>query len=175
MLLAMMLGLAGVQDVPAAQVQTKADGTQRWSILADPCAGKPAAADEILVCGEGEASQRLPLADSAPPDRPMPGNPDRSGIGALALTDAPCATRSEGCTTGIDLFGGGTFLIRAVGKLIDPDSCCEEPGESRNFFKLAGDVGSAVGKAFKKKPDKSNRIPIALDDPAPASAEKAAP
>lgn len=160
-------------------METRADGSQRWSILADPCAGVPRAQDEVLVCAArpGGAAPRLPLpGERGPPDRPMPGNPDASGMGALAMTAGPCATRSEGCTTGIDLIGGGTMLIRGVGKLIDPDSCCETPGEGRDPVALAKDVGGAIGRAFRKKPDRSNRVPIPLDDlPAAGAGAGSAP
>jgi hypothetical protein len=165
MLLGVMLVLAAAgQDVPAGTgVTTAADGTQRWSILADPCTRS--AVEDIVVCGQGTApNPRLgPDVDRGVPDHATPGNPDRSGMGALALTSAPCATRSEGCTTGIDLFGGGTALIRGIGKIIDPDSCCEEPGEATNPFKLVGDAVKGVGRTFRKKPDKSKRVPIPLD------------
>jgi hypothetical protein len=162
--LILVSALAAPQETPAAAKPV----AERWSILVDPCAG--ARPDEILVCGKGEQSQRLPLPEErGPPDRPMPSNPDVSGAGALAAASAPCATRSEGCTTGVDLFGGGTFLVRAIGKVIDPNSCCEEPGEATNAVKLVSDAGKGVGRLFKKKPDKSNRVPIPLDDlPPPA-------
>ena len=176
MLLALMLGFAAMQDAPG--VEKFADGSQRWSILADPCAGRPLRPDEVLVCGQrdGAESARLPLPDErGPPDRPMPGNPDVSGAGALALTNAPCATRSGGCTTGIDLLGGGTMLIRGIGKLIDPDSCCETPGEGRNPVALVSDIGGAVKRSFAKKPDKSKRVPIPLDDLPPDPPAGAAP
>jgi hypothetical protein len=176
MLLAMLLTLAA-QDAPA-QPARDPDGTRRWSILVDPCASSGNGnGNEIVVCGQGAAaaSPRLPLPDErGPPDRPMPGNPDVSGIGALDMASAPCAARMGGCTTGLDLFGGGTFLVRAVGKLIDPDSCCEAPGEATNPIALARDMGSVVKRAFRKKPDKSNRVPIPLDDPAPAEAAQPA-
>lgn len=177
MVFALLLMLAGTQDVPAApapqgssvaQPAREADGTQRWSILADPCPSAQGQ-DEILVCGTAMAdAQRLPLpAERGPPDGPIPSNPDLSGTGALAVAGAPCATRSEGCGTGLDIFGGATFLVRAVGKIVDGDSCCEEPGEATNPAGLINDIGSAVGRTFRKKPDKSNRVPIPLDDPAP--------
>jgi hypothetical protein len=166
MLAALLLILAGTQDVPASQPQQDADGTQRWSILADPCAAARGGPDEIVVCGQGAAANpRLPLpGERGPPDHPSPSNPNLSGIGALNVASAPCATRSEGCTTGIDLFGGGTFLVRAAGKLIDPDSCCDEPGEATNPVGLVNDVGSVIKRTFQKKPDKSKRVPIPLDD-----------
>ena len=176
MLLALMLSMAAGQEAPRPGVETRADGAQRWSVLADPCTGRVPRPDEVVVCGkrDGAASARLPLPDErGPPDRPMPGNPDLSGAGALAVASAPCATRSEGCTTGVDLLGGGTALIRLAGKLVDPDSCCERPGEGTNPVMLVGDLGSAVGRAFRKKPDKSNRVAIPLDDlparPSPAT------
>ncbi len=155
------------------------DGTQRWSILVDPCAsvrGNPTSND-IVVCGSAAAqSPRLPLPDErGAPDRPMPSNPYLSGSGALAATSAPCATLSQGCTTGIDLFSSTTALIRLIGKVVSPGSCCEEPGEATNPAGLIGDVVSGIGGLFRHKPDKSNRIPIPLDDPAPASEGKGPP
>jgi hypothetical protein len=133
--------------------------------------------DEVLVCGQGDSAARLPLpAERGPPDRPMASNPDLSGSGALAVVSSPCATLSQGCGVGMDIFGGGTFVVRAVGKLVDPDSCCEEPGEATNPARLAKDVWSALKRSVRKKPDKSNRIPIPLDDPLPqAPAAGAAP
>lgn len=168
MLIAALLAFAGFQDVPSPPPQKDADGTQRWSILVDPCAAARGGPDEIVVCGQGAAaSPRLPLpGERGPPDRPMPSNPNLSGAGALAVASAPCATRSEGCTTGIDLFGGGTFLVRAAGKLIDPDSCCDRPGEATDPVGLVNDVGSVIKRTFgkKQKVDKSKRVPIPLDD-----------
>lgn len=160
----------------AAAPQQAADGTQRWSVLADPCASGQTNGDQIVVCGKGVDAPRLPLPEErGPPDRPRPSNPDLTGIGALGATSAPCATRMGGCTVGVDIFGAATTLVRGVGKVISPGSCCEEPGESRNFFKLVGDAGKGVGRAFKKKPDKSNRVPIDLNDPVPFRSSPAAP
>jgi len=182
MFLAALLAMSGAQDAPRAlqdssvvSPASEADGTQRWSILVDPCAADTRNQDEIVVCGTSAAmTPRLPLpGERGPPDRPIPSNPEVTGTGALAVQSAPCATLSKGCTTGIDLFGAGTAVVRGVGMLVDPGSCCEEPGESTNVVMLARDLGSAVGRAFKKKPDKSKRVPIPLDDlPAePAAAE----
>ncbi len=167
MLIAALLLLAGAQDAPAAaKPEQDADGTRRWSILVDPCASARTGPEQIVVCGDVASNPRLPLpAERGPPDHPMPSNPDLSGAGALAATNAPCGTRMGGCATGIDLFGGGTALVRLVGKVIDPDSCCERPGEATNPVMLVGDAVSAVGKVFKKKPDKSKRVPIVLDEP----------
>lgn len=173
MWIAALLAVAVAQDAPRvpqeATVVTPAqdaDGTQRWSVLVDPCAADTRNQDEIVVCGAAVATTpRLPLpGERGAPDRPIPSNPEVTGSGALAVQSAPCATRSQGCTVGVDLFGAGTSVIRGVGMLIDPGSCCEEPGESTNVVMLAKDLGSAVGRAFKKKPDKSKRVPILFDD-----------
>jgi len=168
-MLLMVLALVAAQDVPGTQNAPKqaADGTQSWSVLADPCPSplgrKP---EEILVCAKGaQPDPRLPLpAERGPRDRPMPSNPEVTGIGALNASIAPCATRSEGCTTGINIFGMGTALIRGIGKVVDPDSCCEEPGEATNPIKLVGDAIGGVGRAFRKKPDKTGRVAIDLNN-----------
>jgi len=181
MLGGLLLGLVVMQTVPAQDVPGQAvrqdpDGTQRWSVLADSCP-RPDDTNVVIVCGQpAEPSPRLPLpAERGPPDHPAPSNPDLSGTGALAVSAAPCATRSQGCTTGIDLLGGGTFLIRAAGKLVNPDSCCEEPGEATNPVGLVNDIGSVFKRTFKKKPDKSNRVPIPLDDPQPDTRSRILP
>lgn len=182
MILATLLMLASAQDAPPVQdappaappesnvsaPATASDGSQRWSILVDPCAsvrGNPNS-NEIVVCGSTAAtSPRLPLPEErGPPDRPMPSNPYLSGMGALAATGSPCATRSEGCTTGIDLFSSGTALVRLVQKVVDPDSCCERPGEATNPVALIGDMISGIGSVFKRKPDRRGRVAIPLDD-----------
>lgn len=183
MIFATLLALAAVQDAPppdtdasVAAPETAADGSQRWSVLADPCASARQGTKEIVVCGQVAEQPRLPIpGERGPPDRPVPSNPDISGSGALAATGAPCATLSQGCTTGVDLFGGGTALVRLVGKLIDPGSCCEDPGEATNVIGLVRDGARAVGRVGKKKPDKSKRIPILLDDlpPEPAARDEA--
>lgn len=164
MLIAATLLLAAAQEAPASAPQD-AGAPQRWSILVDPCAGARTP-DEIVVCGQGASpAPRLPLpAERGPPDHPAPSNPDLSGMGALAAASPPCATRSEGCTTGVDLIGGGTFLIRAVEKLVDSESCCDSPGEATNPIALADEIGGVFKRTFKKKPDKANRVPISLDD-----------
>lgn len=168
MLLATLLVLAA-QDATLAKPETKADGTQRWSILAEPCPPPPEGSDQIVVCGSGVPNApRLPLPEErGPPDHPVASNPDLSGSGALAAVGSPCATLSQGCATGVDLFSAGTFAVRAIGKLIDPDSCCEEPGEATNIGLLVRDAVKAAGRVGRRKPDKSKRVPIPLDDPAP--------
>ncbi|MET3725163.1 hypothetical protein [Sphingomonas trueperi] len=183
LLAALLLGLSPQTQAAApataatvAAPQQATDGTQRWSVLAAPCASAQTGGDQIVVCGKDGQAPRLPLpGERGPPDRPMPSNPERTGIGALNAIETPCAARVGGCQVGVDIFGGATALVRGVGKIIDPNSCCEEPGESRNFFKLVGDAGKGVGRAFKKKPDKSNRVPIDLSDPVPFRSSPAAP
>lgn len=175
MLIAALLMLAAAQEATVARPEVAADGGQRWSILVDACATERTAANEIVVCGAATESARLPLPDErGVPDRPVPSNPNRSGAGALAATSSPCATLSQGCTVGLDIFGAGTFLVRAVGKLVDPDSCCEEPGEATSVVGLAKDVAGVVKRSVRKKPDKSKRVPIPLDD-LPAETKPEAP
>ncbi|HWK36939.1 hypothetical protein [Sphingomonas sp.] len=170
MLIAVLLVLAGVQDATVAQPAVASDGTQRWSILADPCAS-PGNGDDIVVCGRGIPEARLPLpAERGPPDRPMPSNPNLTGMGALAAAAPPCAAAIGGCTVGVDVFGGAAFLVRAAGKIIDPDSCCDRPGEATDPVMLVNDIGAALKRGRHKKSDTSNRVPIPLDDPAPATA-----
>ena len=158
-----LLGLAAGQAGPAA-----APPPQSFSILVDPCArARSAPGTDVVVCGRAAAdSPRLPLpAERGPPDRPIPSNPDRSGMGALAASDTPCAAVPRGCQVGVDVFGAGTSVVRLVQKLVSPDSCCEAPGEGTDPAQLAGDAVRGVKRIFAKKPDKSNRVPIPLDDP----------
>lgn len=180
MLLAALLFGMALQDRAAAPAaassatvdtpEQAANGGQRWSVLVDPCASAQTGGNQIVVCGKGVQAPRLPLPEErGPPDRPMPSNPNLTGIGALNAVPTPCAARVGGCQVGVDIFGGATALVRGVGKLIDSNSCCEEPGESRDFIKLVSDAGKGVGRAFKKKPDKSKRVPIDLSDPVPAA------
>jgi len=145
-----------------------------WSIKADPCATARTGANDIVVCGNVAPSPRLPLPDErGPPDHPAPSNPDMTGTGALAAAAPVCAARIGGCPGGVDLFGGATFLVRAVGKAVDPNSCCDEPGQATNPAMLVRDIA----RVFKKK-DKRPRIPIPLDDsplPLPAAKPASAP
>lgn len=142
-----------------------------WSILADPCApSRNADGGDIVVCGQRDGTGRPPPRlslpeESGPPDHPMPSNPDGTGAQALANSAPVCAARMAGCTVGVDVVGAGVTVIRLIGKLIDPDSCCDTPGEAQDPGRLVHDVASGVRHAFRKKPDTSNRVTIALDDP----------
>jgi len=176
MLVAALLLL--VQEAPApagppasAPSAPAADSPKVWSIKADPCASARTSTNDIVVCGNVAPSPRLPLPEErGPPDHPAPSNPDMTGTGALAATAPVCAAKIGGCPGGVDLFGGATFLVRAVGKAIDPNSCCDEPGEATNPAMLVRDIA----RMFKKK-DKRPRIPIPLDDsPLPLPAATAA-
>ncbi|MEH3040820.1 MAG: hypothetical protein PGN21_12225 [Sphingomonas paucimobilis] len=161
-----MLVLLGQVATPAVPL---ASPPERISILVDPCASqrRHSQDDEILVCGEGVREPRLPLpAERGPPDRPLASNPYADGRGAQLAAADPCATRSEGCTTGVDMIGGGVFAIRAIGKLIDPNSCCEEPGEYKDVGKLIGDVIRGV-KGGPSKKERAKWVAIPLDPAVP--------
>lgn len=173
----MILLLLAAQATPieSTPVPATEPAPTRFSILepvaTEPCVrrGKDGKTsnnpDDIVVCGKPLLSQKLPLPNEVVPDGPVPVNPYLTGTGALAAeTNTPCAARQKGCTTGIDIFGGATQMVRTIQRIVAPDSCCERPGEGSNFIMLAGDVVKGVGKAFRKKPDKSKRVAIALDD-----------
>ncbi|GGB36913.1 hypothetical protein GCM10011380_27880 [Sphingomonas metalli] len=125
--------------------------------------------DEVVVCGE--STDALPPEERGSKDRPRASNPDMTGIGALAAAAPVCGARQGGCASGVNLLGMGTAAVRLVGKLIDPDSCCDQPGEATSVGKLVGDVA----KAFRKKPDKSQRVAIDLDAPPPSTAGRLTP
>ena len=160
----LLLGQVATTAVPLA-----APPPERISILVDPCASRRRNSqdDEILVCGEAARDPRIPLpAERTPPDRPLASNPYADGRGAALAASDPCATRSEGCTTGVDMIGGGVFAIRAIGKLIDPNSCCEEPGEYKNVGKLVGDIVRGV-KGGPSKEERAKRVAIPVDPAVP--------
>ncbi|KQM31277.1 hypothetical protein ASE59_06585 [Sphingomonas sp. Leaf10] len=165
-MVALLLLLAGQAATPARPIPSP---PERISILVDPCAlqRRNSRDDEILVCGEAARTPRIPLpSERTPPDRPLASNPYADGRGAMAAAAPPCATLSQGCTTGVDILGGGTFLVRAVGKLIDPNSCCEEPGEATNVGKLLSDVVRGVKGGASKK-ERAKRVAIPLDPGVP--------
>ena len=156
----------------AAQIAPAASPPARFSILQD--CPKPVG-EEVVVCGRADAP-RLPLPDErGPPDRPMPSNPNVDGKGALAAEATPCAATQWGCQVGVDVIGASVAAIRLVGKLLDPDSCCE-PGQATSPVALVGDVAGGVKRAFAKKPDKSNRVAIPLGPmPAPSLVGRLSP
>jgi len=134
-LLILALQAAAPQTAPAAP---PADPPQRFSILTsvpdEPCVRKPTDSDAI-VCGNPLPSQKLPYPDEVVPDGPTPSNPLKTGTGALNAQATPCPI-SRNCVVG---FGPPIMPI------------------------IKG-VADAVGGAFKKKPDKTGRMPIPLDD-----------
>lgn len=169
----LLLLLAAQSASPAA---TPAAAPTSFSILQpvpdEPCVrrgAKGAQPDDIVVCGKPLPSQALPYPDEVVLDQPRASNPDLRGTRALELETPPCAARIGGCTGGIDIFGGGTQVVRLVQKVVAPDSCCERPGEASDLGMLLGDVAHGVGRAFRKKPDKTGRVPISLDDPPPST------
>lgn len=170
-----LLLLAAQAATPPAATPEPAPA--RFSILQpianEPCVrrgkdGKPLnGPDDIVVCGQPLPSQALPYPNEVVPKGPVPSNPYMTGTGALAAEATPCAAATGGCQTGIDFFGSGTQAVRLIQKIVAPDSCCERPGEARDLGMLITDAAKGVGKAFRKKPDKSKRVAIALDDVPP--------
>lgn len=158
------LPLPAAPDPPAplpAPVATRADGSQSWSILSCPSRVQ---AGEILVCGRKDQNAfEVPAAGRG-------ANPDLSGARALALQTTPCAARTGGCQVGFNILGPPTMLVRVVQKLVHPDSDCCEGGDATDPMSLVRDTTRSVKRAFARKVDTSNRVPIPLDDPAPAGA-----
>lgn len=147
-----------VQDAPP-RVETRADGSQSWSIMSCPTRAK---AGEIVVCGDrGQNAFEGPAVGRG-------ANREMSGQQALALQNTPCAARVGGCQVGVNVFGPPTMLVRVIQKLVDPNSDCCEAGDATNPLALVRDAASGVKSAFKRKADTSHRVPILLDDTAPA-------
>lgn len=168
-MIVLLLAAQAAPPAPAPAAPTSFSILQ--PVASEPCVrrGKDAAhPDDIIVCGQPLPSQKLPYPDEVVPDGPQPSNPYMTGAGALAVEDSvPCGSVQRGCTTGVDIFGGATQVVRLVQKAIAPDSCCERPGEARDIGMLGGDIVHGVGKMFRKKPDTSRRVAIPLDDAPP--------
>jgi len=142
------------------------DVPQSFSILAPTNCRRDEAHGDILVCGRAEVQNRLPLPDErGPPDRPTPSNPYLTGKGALAASATPCAATQWGCDAPVNPLGPAVMAVRAIGKLINPSSDCCTKDQATNPITLVADGVKGVSRAFAKKPDKSNRVPIDLDDP----------
>jgi len=165
-ILALLLAAQTVA-VPAVPRHIPAGPPQR--IVLSDC---PEGADgEIVVCAAPD-KPRLPLPDErGPPDRPLPSNPDLSPMIAQTGGGPDCAAVQGGCQVGVNVIGAGTAAIRLIGKLIDPDSCCERQGESTDPGMLVGDAIGGIKRAFGRKPDKSGRVAISLEAPARVSSE----
>ena len=129
--------------------QAPADTPERFSILApvsnEPCV-RHVDGKDIVVCGNPLPSQTLPYPEEIPPDGPMPSNPYRNGAGALAAQSTPCPI-SRSCVVGF-----GPPLVPMI--------------------KGAADLAK---KAFAKKPDKTGRVAIPLDDTPPSTEGKLLP
>jgi hypothetical protein len=129
---------AAAAAAPVPPNDPPATAPARFSILAKQC-GQPDDKGDIVVCGNGDSGNRLPLPDERAPAPGRGANPEVSGMGALALQSTPCAARLAGCTVGF----GPPLVPMAVAAV------------------------KALKGAFAKKPDKSGRVAIPLDDPAP--------
>ena len=148
----MFLLLLAAQAPTTVTTRLKA---QSWSILEsvpnEPCvlrheakatdgdaaAGQDAAKQaDVIVCARPLPSQKLPYPDEVVPDGPAPSNRELTGRGALEADGAPCATRMGGCQVGF----GPPIVPMILG---------------------AVDVAKRV---FARKPDKTGRVPIDLDD-----------
>jgi hypothetical protein len=165
----LLLLLAAQSAIPAA---SPAAAPTSFSILQpvpdEPCVrrgAKDSNPEDIVVCGQPLPSQALPYPNEVVLDEPRPSNPDLRATRALDLSTPSCATVQSGCNVGVNIFGGATQLVRLVQKAIAPDSCCERPGEASSLGMLLVDAAHWVGRAFRKKPDKSRRVSIPLEDP----------
>jgi len=153
----MILMTLMLQSATASATPIVAPPPQSWSILTPPaCPGS--SPSEVVVCGtNGTPAPRLPLPDERlPQDRPR----QPTGDPRAALDNAGPVCPPGGCT-GVDLLTVPVVLIRGIGALIDPHSCCEN-GEGKDPMALLRDVG----RKFRKKPDRANRVSIVLDEPA---------
>ncbi|MEO5937519.1 MAG: hypothetical protein ABIQ43_00750 [Sphingomonas sp.] len=116
---------------------------ERWSILT-PAPGqdcvrerRPGDKDDIIVCGapDPRSSLRLPDPDSVPSKVPVKSNPYLNGTGALANMATPCPI-SRTCVVGF-----GPPVVPMIKGVVD-----------------------VAKRAFRKKPDKTGRVAIPLDD-----------
>lgn len=148
--LLLFLALQAAAVPPAVPAKaTAAESPERFSILV-PVANEPCVrhvdGKDIVVCGNPLPSQTLPYPDEVVPDGPTPSNPYKSGSGALAAQATPCPI-SRSCVVGF-----GPPLVPII--------------------KGAADLAK---KAFAKKPDKTGRVAIPLDDAPPSTEGKLEP
>jgi len=140
-----------VQALPATAAPPR-----RIDIIARQC--PEPVGGEVVVCARPDAP-RLPLPD----ERREPGEiVHYKGEAAMDSGAGACALR--GCQVGVDLMGMATAIGRLVGKVVDPGSCCDQPGQGTSPGMLLRDVAGV----FRKKPDRSNRMAIDLDAPPPS-------
>lgn len=127
-----------------AAAPASAPQPEHWSILVptptEPCvpARKPGDPDDIIICANAQPSPRLPDPDSVPSSGPMKSNPYLTGSGALAAMDTPCPI-SRNCVVGF-----GPPIVPMIKGAVD-----------------------LAKRAFAKKPDKTGRVAIPIDEPAP--------
>ena len=138
---------------------------QSHSVLHQPCASSDT---DVVVCAR--KPERLPPGERGSPDGPRRPTGDPMA-GLEHAGEGACASRQKGCTVGVDMIGAGVAAVRLVGKLIDPNSCCDEPGQATNPVALIKDAAGAL----RKKPDRSNRVAINLDAPPPSTAGRLSP
>jgi hypothetical protein len=128
--------LLALQSAPATDAQP-----ERWSILVptpeQPCVPSPSpdGKGDVIVCATGKPSPRLPDPDSVPSSGPTPSNRNLTGTGALAAEATPCPI-SRSCVVGF-----GPPIVPMIKGAVD-----------------------LAKRAFARKPDKSGRVPIPLDD-----------
>ena len=135
-----LLLILALQTVAPAPAQVPTAAPQRFSILV-PIASEPCvrqADSDATVCANPLPSQKLPYPEEIVPDHPVPSNPEMRAAGALAAQSTPCAARLGGCQVG---FGPPIVPI------------------------IKG-VAGLIGDALRKKPDKTGRVAIPLDDSA---------
>ena len=139
-MIALALLLQSATALPAATPPQP----ERWSILVpaptEPCVPerRPGDRDDILICANARPSPRLPDPESVPSGGPMKSNPYMTGTGALAAMDTPCPI-SRNCVVGF-----GPPIVPMIKGAVD-----------------------LAKRAFAKKPDKTGRVAIPLDDPQP--------
>lgn len=133
-------------------------------VVTQPCMRRPAA-DEVVVCADPLPAQTLPAPDEAISSTPLPVNRDMTGIAALHSEADPCSATIWGCGAPLNLLGMGTAVVRGVQKLIDPGSCCDDPHEATDHYRLARDVSVGLSQFGKRKPAKARREAIDFDEP----------
>jgi hypothetical protein len=137
---------------PPVTRATSAPEGKSFSILVDPCArmGTTPVGNDVIVCGKGADTQRLPLPDERGSDGPVAINPNKTGAGALAAGSTPCAAMQSGCVGGF----GGPLIAAAVGGLATA---------------VSDGIANRKVRAARRR-DAGQRVPIPLDDaPVPAA------
>jgi hypothetical protein len=153
MILPLLLQAAAAAAIPAQPTApvtraSSAPSGNSFSILADPCArsGTTPVGNDVVVCGKGADTRRLPLPDEREPTGPTASNPNKTGIGALNASSTPCAASIGGCQVGF-----GQPLVAAAVK---------------GLFTAVSD-GIADRKVRRARRDTAGqRVAIPLDDPA---------